>query len=323
MTNTNFVQIDGQKYDAITGMPVNKHVPMSIEVNTTKLSQEPHHTPAKNLHVNPQRSMTLNRKATKRPISQKLTIHKHQPSIHATATTVHSDVRKFTPHTNTVVEQTKVMDIGPVTHPHVTKAHAISAAKAHTMAQHAQSAHEIKEEAVKQAVASTSKSANWQKPLRDRLQPKQRTVAVLSSVFALVILGGYFTYLNMPSLSVRVAAAQAGINASYPNYHPDGYALNGPVSFSDGRVSINFKANAGEQKFSISQSQSGWSNEAVLDNYVTPKAGSNYIPYTERGLTIYTYNNSAAWVNGGILYTLEGNAPLSSEQVRRIATSLL
>ncbi len=86
---------------------------------------------------------------------------------------------------------------------------------------------------------------------------------------------------------------------------------------------MNFKANGGEQTFAINQSKSGWNNEAVLDNYITPKAGSNYIPYTERGLTIYTYDNSAAWVNGGILYTLEGNAPISSEQIRRIATSLL
>lgn len=127
----------------------------------------------------------------------------------------------------------------------------------------------------------------------------------------------------MPNLSVRVAAAQAGINAGYPNYHPDGYALAGPVTFSDGRVSMNFKANGGNHTFTINQSKSGWNSDAVLDNYVSPRAGSSYIPYTERGLTIYTYDNNAAWVNGGILYTVEGDAPLSSEQIRRIATSLL
>ena len=138
-----------------------------------------------------------------------------------------------------------------------------------------------------------------------------------------MLIAGYLTYINMPNLSVRVAAAQAGIDANYPNYRPDGYALNGPVTYTDGRVSMNFKANAGSQNFSVNQSKSGWDSDAVLDNYVTPRATNGYIPYTERGLTIYTYDNNAAWVNAGILYTVEGDAPLSSEQIRRIATSLL
>jgi hypothetical protein len=60
----------------------------------------------------------------------------------------------------------------------------------------------------------------------------------------------------------------------------------------------------------------------VLDNYVKEKAGDNYITYNERGLTIYTYNSNAAWVNNGVLYTIDGDAPLSSDQIRRIATSL-
>jgi hypothetical protein len=135
--------------------------------------------------------------------------------------------------------------------------------------------------------------------------------------------GGYLTYLNMPNISVRVAAMQAGIDASYPSYNPDGYSLSGPVKYTDGRVTLSYNANGGPQNYTINQSRSSWNSDAVLDNYVAPRAGTNYIPYTERGLVIYTYDNNAAWVNGGILYTIEGNAPLSSEQIRRIATSLL
>jgi hypothetical protein len=155
------------------------------------------------------------------------------------------------------------------------------------------------------------------------MRSRQRVVAILSATLAIVLLGGYVTYLNMPALSVRVAAAQAGIDAGYPNYRPDGYALNGPVTYSQGEVAMNFKANGGNQTFTLNQSKSGWDSAALLDNYVTPKAGSDYTPYTERGLTIYTYGNNAAWVNGGILYTIQGNAPLSSTQMREIATSLL
>jgi hypothetical protein len=46
------------------------------------------------------------------------------------------------------------------------------------------------------------------------------------------------------------------------------------------------------------------------------------LTYSERGLTVYTYGSKAAWVNGGILYTLNGNAPLNSDQILKIASSM-
>lgn len=318
MTNKNSVMISGQEYDAVTGLPIS-HQPVPSAHQEKLATVQPVHKPASVLHSKPQRSITLHRKSTKKPVPQKTTIHQRQQPVRIDSIKQHADIRRFTPHQVTKTPH-KVMDVSPVTHPHVAKAHALSAAKAEQpLTRQMISARDIKTEAVKKAVNETRKKP----PLKQRLQPRQRTMAVLSATFALVLLGGYFTYLNMPSLSVRVAAAQAGIDANYPDYRPDGYALSGPVTYSDGKVSMNFKANGGDQNFVISQSKSGWNSEAVLDNYVTPKAGSSYVPYTERGLTIYTYDDNAAWVNGGILYTLEGDAPLSSEQIRRIATSLL
>lgn len=59
----------------------------------------------------------------------------------------------------------------------------------------------------------------------------------------------------------------------------------------------------------------------MLDNYVN-KQTENYLTYQEQGLTIFSFDNKAAWVNGGLLYSVEGNAQLSSEQILRLATSL-
>ena len=109
----------------------------------------------------------------------------------------------------------------------------------------------------------------------------------------------------MPSLSVRVAAAQAGVNATYPEYRPDGYGMSGAVAYSEGQVSMKFASNGGSENFTINQSKSNWDSSAVLDNYVKQKAGDNYITYNERGLTVYTYGSNAAWVNNGVLYTIE------------------
>jgi hypothetical protein len=316
MSKTPTITIAGQDYDAVTGLPVQKDI-------TVAPSKSSHHkVPATSLHAKPQRSTTLQRKTTKRPTNPKTAIITHakkSPAVMSDIRPIHSHVNKFAAHPVAAVKPHRVMDVGPVSHPHVVKAHAFSAAKSEAKVAAPLAAAAIKAESIKTAVANTHKRP----PLRDRIMPRQRTISVLSAVFALVLLGGYFTYLNMPSLSVRVAAAQAGIDASYPNYRPDGYALSGPVTYTDGRVSMNFKANAGSQNFTINQSKSGWDSDAVLDHYVAPRAGSSYIPYNERGLTIYTYDNNAAWVNGGILYTVEGDAPLSSEQIRRIATSLL
>jgi hypothetical protein len=306
------ITISGQEYDSVTGLPVNN---VSESSAAPQKETTPAHKPASQLHATPQRSVTLHRKAAKKSMHE---IVRRKPLVHTAVAKPHPEVRKFAPHPIGAITP-KVMDIGPALHPHVAKAHARSAAKEQSLSATLPTASDKKTAAVKNAVAQTHKK----QPMRQRLQPRQRVVGIISATFALVLLGGYFTYLNMPALSVRVAAAQAGINANYPEYRPDGYSLAGPVAFSDGRVSMNFKANGGSHRFTVSQSKSGWNNEAVLDNYITPRAGSSYIPYTERGLTIYTYNDNAAWVNGGILYTIEGNAPLSSEQIRRIATSLL
>jgi hypothetical protein len=137
-----------------------------------------------------------------------------------------------------------------------------------------------------------------------------------------VLIAGYFTYINMPSLSVRVAAAQAGIDAKYPQYHPVGYKLNGPVAYRDGEVSMKFSSNSGPVAFVLSEERSGWDSSALLEKYVNPKSEGKYATYNDAGLTIYTYGTDAAWVNAGILYTVEGDAMLSNEQVRRIATSM-
>ncbi|MCA9335046.1 hypothetical protein KC953_02785 [Candidatus Saccharibacteria bacterium] len=322
MTHTTKVNIDGQDYDAKTGLPLS-----SSHTRVSHVAK----TPAVSLHRKPQRSVTLRRQALKKPVPAKHAIVGHAPKHMDIArpqkqTQQHAQVRRFAPHPAGALQPkpkakpatSRSMDFGPVTHPHVAKAHQKSAAKAMPLAR-SLSAHEIKNDAIKKAIENTHKRPS----LRSRLRPRQRIAAVLSATTAVVLLSAYVTYLNMPSLSVRVAAIQAGIDANYPDYRPDGYSISGPVIYRKGEVGMKFKANGSDLAFTINQSKSSWDSSALLDKYVTPKAGSNYIRYTERGLTIYTYGTSAAWVNGGIMYTIEGDAPLSSTQIRHIATSLL
>ena len=94
------------------------------------------------------------------------------------------------------------------------------------------------------------------------------------------------------------------------------------MTYSDGEVNLTFKSNSNDSAYAINQKRSSWDSSAVLDNVVTPAVGENYTTTKERGLTIYTYEKGAAWANAGILYTITGNASLSGDQIRRIATSL-
>ena len=146
-------------------------------------------------------------------------------------------------------------------------------------------------------------------------------INIFSISLAALLIAGCIVYLNIPSISVKIASAQAGINATFPEFYPDGYSVNGPVSFSNGEVTINFKSNTGSQKFTVKQSKSAWDSSAVRSK-VNKDSNGEFITTEEKGLTIYTYNGNAAWVNGGILYTINGNAPLSGDQIRRIANSL-
>lgn len=313
MSQTHTVVINGRQYDPVTGLVIDSVVPAAAPAKKHELPSRAVH--AVNVHATTQKSQTLRRASLTRP--PKHQIHKRPAPITPAVAPVKSPhVTKFAPHP-VVAPAPKMMDIVPVKHPHVVKAYAKQDAK--QVAAQPKPAQEIKQEAISTAIANTVK--NTEPPKRRRLQP--RATSIITAAFALVLFGGYLTYLNMPSLSVRVAAAAAGINASYPDYHPDGYQLNGPVGYASGQVSMKFAANAGPQNFTIRQTKSSWDSAAVLDNYVVPKAGSDYVIYNERGLTIYTFGGNAAWVNGGILYTIDGNAPLSNDQIRHLATSFI
>ena len=180
-------------------------------------------------------------------------------------------------------------------------------------------AKEVKDAEIAKALAT---------PKQKTIKPKKkdnnklRTFIIIASIIVIVVITAFIAWRLVPTISVSVAAAQAGIEATYPEYTPDGYSLSQPVTYSDGEVDLKFTSNSNDNYYTIYQTRSSWDSSAVLDNVVTPAAGANYVTTKERGLTIYTYESSAAWVNGGILYKIESKAPLSGEQIRRIAISL-
>lgn len=283
-------------------------------------------TPAHAIHQQPQKTHTLYRSALQKPAPNKQTeqpAHRKHPAISrfGPRNILNPQLKPATELVdNGQPAPSQPPDAAPTMHPAALKA--LMRRETHASAQPQPNSKQLKEHLIRTRLAEVdTKEDHSQEQGNKRLSLQPRIATVITSAFALLLLGGYLTYMNLPNLSMRVAAARAGIAARFPNYHPDGYSFAGPISYQPGEVTINFKSNTTDDKFNIKQKASNWDSRAVLDNYVS-KQSSTYLTYQERGMTIYSFNNKAAWVSGGTFYLIDGGAPLSSEQVLRIATSI-
>lgn len=185
------------------------------------------------------------------------------------------------------------------------------------------SASELKDAAIKKALSSVEKAPAVE-PKVMKASPKfgfWRILLALGCATASIAAIVYLVNLNMPDFSLRVAAMQTGIEASYPSYTPAGYSLNG-ITSEKNKVTITFKNNE-EKSFSLSEEKSSWDSTTLLNNYIKSEYKEDYSTVREHGLTIYITSSSAAWVNGGVAYklTFDENS-LTKNQIISLATSL-
>lgn len=325
------ITINGRLYDAVTGLPVKAPIKPKLTGTPKTYAEKPIRSSveAKGVHSNLQRSTTLKRSivkkakpAPKHPTRGRLMDISKSPQISKFA--AHPVVKK--PEEK---EKLKAKDKGPQPHPVAIRALRKGTVKpvATKPKSAAATSKAIKDAAIAKALAPAPPAPKAKKKLIKRkkrqLETWKKRFLIGLACAALLIGGAYAIYRFVPSISVAVAASQAGVKASYPEYIPDGFRLHHPVTYTQGEVILVFNSNSNDDSYTITQSKSSWDSSAVLDNIVKKAAGDNYLTTTERGLTLYTYNNTdASWVNGGVLYTITSNAQLSNDQIRRIATSL-
>lgn len=145
----------------------------------------------------------------------------------------------------------------------------------------------------------------------------------LAFVCAVLCVGAvtYFVGTNIPDISVRVAAMQTGVEASYPSYIPRDYSLK-DISSESGKITITFEG-PDNASFTLTEEKSSWDSTTLLRNYVEPTWKDNYTSTHEQGITIYVSGSNAAWVNGGVLYKINSvSASLTNKQLRNIVTSM-
>lgn len=188
------------------------------------------------------------------------------------------------------------------------------------------SSQEMKERAISDALNKISKmdkaEARQQAQEKKSFWRRGNLAAALSFAVISLALLGYLVYLNLPDLSVRVAAMNSGIENAYPSYVPMNYRLQGLAKEENGTITMVFSRNDGN-KFTMIEKKSSWDSSALLNNFVRDNWGDDYTVAKGQGLTIYISGSKAVWVNGGVMYQIDAeDNVLSTDDLHDIAISL-
>lgn len=279
----------------------------------------------------PKHSQTLHRSAVSKPrldvphtptaktVHQKTSRPSQQRVDRALMTPRSESIHKFNSHTASVSPLKKAADQSSAE----SNLSITNIAQAAEKARESKKSHHTKHELIAKTLAEANAHAHAKTKTRKKHSIKPVGLHFAAGGLAALVLVGYVAYLNVPSLSMKVASSRAGFAASLPQ-SPSGYSMKGPIAYSPGQVIINFGSNTDERRFSIAQQPTTWDSAALKENYVAKASSSEPITYQDRGLTIYIYNDGdAAWINGGKFYNIKAtNAQLDTKQILDIATSM-
>ena len=340
MGNQHIIELNGQRYDALTGALIT--TPSKPTKKSTHIAKQSGGAidgfarPARGIKPNAlthktQKSQTLMRKTVKKPTG------------HASAHTTHAK----TPH---IQPSSSVASLKPKHAAHIERSPLISrfgtaqppstqhkpAATTHVKTSHkpvaALSSHDmppVTDDPIARGLANATsheqpklKKPKFHRRAAHKLHMSPRVLSAASFAFAFLLMGGFFVYQNIPGLTMRLAASRAGVQGQLPAYQPAGFRINGGISYRPGQIAINYKSNSDDRNFQLTQDASSWDSQTLLDNYVAANH-KDYQTVQDKGKTVYMYGGSnATWVDGGIWYRIEGESNLNSDQLLRLAASL-
>ena len=175
--------------------------------------------------------------------------------------------------------------------------------------------------AVKPVASIKTKTASSSKTLAKHNKGARVFFAFLCSS-AVVAALFFVVQSNMPDISIKVAAMQTGIQATYPSYVPRDYRLSGVYTAQDNSVAMDFLG-PNQAKFTLTEEKLPWDSTALLNRFIKPKWGEDFTTIKEQGITIYISGSNAAWVNAGIVYKITNlHGELTKKQIKNIVTSL-
>jgi hypothetical protein len=96
----------------------------------------------------------------------------------------------------------------------------------------------------------------------------------------------------------------------------------GKLSYDVGNIAINYHSNSDTRAYTLTEKASNWDSQTLHDVYVVTSAGQSYQTVQASGRTIYLFANNATWVNNGVWYEIQNNGDLSRKQLIDLASSL-
>lgn len=155
-------------------------------------------------------------------------------------------------------------------------------------------------------------------------QPKKhrfRFSTIMATAGAMAIIVGLGVYISLPTISVKLAAGRAGINAKNP-YTLSGYSLDNNIAAQPGKVTISYKSASGNSGYSVTQESDKSTTDYALRLNVSRQNGGSYQEMDVNGKTVLLYGNKATWLAGDMRYTIDGSDMMDSNQLRSIVKSL-
>ncbi len=192
---------------------------------------------------------------------------------------------------------------------------------------------ELREEKIAEKVMLNEMKADAKKSKKEKKKEEKvtrhlkkrkggRILLALATSTACVIALAAVVKVNLPNISVKVAAVQTGVEASYPSYVPRDFNLSGVYTNDQNSVIIEFKG-PNDTSFTLAEEKTSWDSNALLSNYVKGAYGDTYDTVREQNVTIYINYSNAAWVKNGTFYKLTANSGvLSKKQIKNIVSSL-
>ena len=149
-------------------------------------------------------------------------------------------------------------------------------------------------------------------------QPKKhrfRFSTIMATAGAMAIIVGLGVYISLPTISVKLAAGRAGINAKNP-YALSGYSLDNNIAAQPGKVTISYKSASGNGGYSVTQESDKSTTDYALRLNVSRQNGGSYQEMDVNGKTVLLYGNKATWLAGDMRYTIDGSDLMDSNQLR-------
>ncbi|HSX27530.1 MAG TPA: hypothetical protein VLG25_01970 [Patescibacteria group bacterium] len=332
--------MNGKHYDALTGREVgvsSKKTQSNVRAVDGIVSpkvRQPFHI--RKVHKHVEKAKTLMRGGVKKPETHKAAVHKqqsHPEVMHAT----HNPSREY--RAGHIKKSGLVSKFGTVSsstsfakkfasidvQPEPEEAPPLPVNLAHHPVLAKTARRSGVNSALDNAESHRQPRAKNKNKLRHRVARKlhlrPKTINVLSTALAVLLIAGFFGYQNKSNIAMRVAMTRSGVHGKLPGYRPSGFALSGPIEYKSGQITLNFRSNTDSRRFKITQESSGLTNEALQSSLA--EDGKDPLVLQKGGKTIYIYDGSdASWVVSGVKYEVDGNSSLNSSQLLNIADSL-